>query len=355
MCEVPRPLCLLDANILIADRRFRGAPALAFLRALARGELDAAVPWVALEEAVNEFRETAVAAARTLKKTQRQLGGLGIDWSHMIHPTAETDAYRLWLLDVLRTHDIAVLPVPDASHEDFVRWDIAGRKPFKPGGKGYRDALIWHSVLTTSRERPVFFVTANASDFAAGKNAKDELAPALGEDVATVGGGEGSVRLMPSLSDVLEAIGGEAADIVEALNRAFETSRPVRSALIAPLKEAIVESQTYDLEVEDVPGLVVEILQEMVHEPITLQVERATEIDSDVYLLQLYVEADVDVHVAWTRFESEFTSYDNGHYESQGTTATLWYSVNATYNRTDDSFHDVAVYGASQGTITVGW
>lgn len=81
---------------------------------------------------------------------------------------------------------------------------------------------------------------------------------------------------MPSLSDVLEAIAGEAADIVEVLNRAFETSRPVRSALISPLEKAIVESQTYDLEVEDVPGPVVEILQEMVHEPITLQVERAT-------------------------------------------------------------------------------
>ncbi len=306
MREVPRPLCLLDANILVADRRLRGAPAVAFLRTLARGELDAAVPWVALEEAVNDFREAAVAAARALKETRRQLLGLGIDWSHTIDPTAETEAYRSWLLDVLRAHDIAVLPVPDAPHDDLVRWDIAGRKPFKPGGNGYRDALIWHSVLTTSRERPVFFVTANASDFAAGKNSKDELAPALVEDVAAVGGGDGSVQLMPSLSDLLEAIAGEAADIVEALNRAFETSRPVRLALINPLKEAIVESQTYDLEVADVPGPVVEILQEMVHEPITLQVERATGTDPDVYLLKLYVEADVDVHVTWMKPGSEF-------------------------------------------------
>jgi hypothetical protein len=42
---------------------------------------------------------------------------------------------------------------------------------------------------------------------------------------------------------------------------------------------------------------VVEILQEIVHELITLQVERTTVTDPDAYLIQLYVEADVDVHV----------------------------------------------------------
>jgi hypothetical protein len=31
------------------------------------------------------------------------------------------------------------------------------------------------------------------------------------------------------------------------------------------------------------------------------------------------------------------------------------YSVNATYDRTDDSFHDVAVYGSALGRISVGW
>jgi hypothetical protein len=65
----------------------------------------------------------------------------------------------------------------------------------------------------------------------------------------------------------------------------------------------------------------------------SLQVERATGTDPDVYLIQLYVQADVDVHVTWTKPGSDFTSYGIGHYESQGTTATLWYSVNATYDR----------------------
>lgn len=350
-----RPLCVLDANILIADRRLRSAPAVAFLKALARGDIDAAVPWVALEEVVNDFREAASTQARALEETRRRLRGLGIDWSYTIDPTHETEAYRSWLMDVLRSHDVAVLPVPDAPHDELVRRDIAGRKPFRPGGKGYRDALIWYSVMQTSSDRGVYFITGNTSDFAASKRANDELAPALIADLAAVGGGDGSVRLVPSLSDLLEIVSAEAPDVVAALNRAFETVRPIRSALIGPLGEAITESQTYDLEVEDVPGPVVEILQEIVHEPIALQVERATVTDADVYLIQLYVEADVDVHVTWTKPDGDVTPSSIGHYESKGTTATLWYTVNATYDRADDSFRDVGVYGSARGRLSVGW
>jgi hypothetical protein len=120
------------------------------------------------------------------------------------------------------------------------------------------------------------------------------------------------------------------------------------------LEAAVLESATYNIEIEHAPGEVVEILQEMMHAP-AVEVERATATEDNTYLIQMYVEADIDVHVTWTKPESEFDSFGIGHYESAGTTATLWYSATATYHRDENTFSHVAVYGSAHGTVDVRW
>jgi hypothetical protein len=68
--------------------------------------------------------------------------------------------------DTLSEWDVEVLPIPSPDHESVVRRDLERRKPFNKEGKGYRDYLIWLSVLEVlKRGYRVVFVTTNKDDF----------------------------------------------------------------------------------------------------------------------------------------------------------------------------------------------
>jgi hypothetical protein len=66
----------------------------------------------------------------------------------------------------------AVLPYPAVPHRQVVARALARRRPFDPRGRGgYRDTLIWESVLELARQggvAHVVLVTRNHKDFAAG-------------------------------------------------------------------------------------------------------------------------------------------------------------------------------------------
>ncbi len=61
---------------------------------------------------------------------------------------------------------IQILPLPATSHEILVDRDLGKRKPFKQGS-GYRDALIWHSIIDSldSSVHKLVLVTQNTDDF----------------------------------------------------------------------------------------------------------------------------------------------------------------------------------------------
>jgi len=78
-----------------------------------------------------------------------------------------------------------VLPYPQVSHETVTRRALARRKPFtgtKRGTVGYRDSLIWESVVGLAEkgdEEPIAFVTSNTADFSldrAGRELHRDLA-----------------------------------------------------------------------------------------------------------------------------------------------------------------------------------
>lgn len=70
-------------------------------------------------------------------------------------------------------------------HAEVVRRAIAKTKPFASNGAGYRDCLIWETVLAALRnlDGPVAFITANSNDFGQG----GQLHPELCADVVRAG------------------------------------------------------------------------------------------------------------------------------------------------------------------------
>ena len=346
-----RPLVIVDANAWIGDWRARGQGLSALLAAANRGELDVAVPEVVLREVMRAFGRSMEEVVTKNREVARELERLGIDWPHA-PDRAEVAAYETWLRELLAAHAVRVLPLPSDNHEDLVGRDLGGRKPFSHDGSGYRDALIWSNVLDAAQQRPVLFVTHNAEDFAEGKDRKDQLHQDLQADLTDRQLDVDRVRLFPRPSDLLTHIAGRELDVTESLNAAFQAETGLRNGLVVMLDDALLTAGTDAVEV-DGPDYVDEILLEVVHEPITIIAETASQIGPDTYLVDLYVEADVDVYVSAMFEDDDPWRRPTRRRASVGTTATLGFTAECTYDRRAIKFSGVSVYGSAQGRVDV--
>ena len=113
------------------------------------------VPRPALEEVVAHFSKRLDSEVKKLDKNVSTLAWLlsspvrspleGLDLKHQI------TLFRQRLLGMFDiqfvTENSAILDYPEVSHEHLVNRAIARRKPFDQKGSGYRDALIWETIL----------------------------------------------------------------------------------------------------------------------------------------------------------------------------------------------------------------
>ena len=321
----------------------------ALLAAANRGELDVAVPEIVLREVSRAYERAVEEAANKNREVARDLDRLGIDWPHA-PDRADVIAYDTWLRELLTAHAVQVLPFPPDNHESLVARDLEGRKPFGHNGRGYRDALIWLTVLEAARERPVYLVSQNAKDFAAGRDQRDVLHEDLKADLHDRHFDADQVRLFPRPGDLMTHFAGLRLDVVEALNAAFEARTALRQKLVALLEVALLEAGTDEIDVQ-LPGFIDEILLEVVHEPVRIIAETASPTGPDTCLLDLYIEADIDVHVSAMVEDDDPWDGHRRHRKSVSTTETLWFTAECTYEREAANFRGVTIYGSAHGQI----
>jgi hypothetical protein len=68
-----------------------------------------------------------------------------------------------------------IAEIPPVPHEEPVHRALAPKKPFVDGGRGYRDALIWYTIVATlkSGDESVVLISDNYKDWASGANADE--------------------------------------------------------------------------------------------------------------------------------------------------------------------------------------
>src|SRR5208283_2853047 len=179
---------LLDTNATVGRRYRLYGPHMAIIEiAIANGILELIVPQIVVEEVKNKYREELLKAERNLTETlvkqntllaadeQRALKQLKID--RVVTDFGDRLDNRLAELRARR-------PVyTDVPHQDLVQRDLDRRRPFQESGRGYRDALLWETLLRqTDPKKPIFFVTKNSKDFCEGDGLKlhNHLASDLG-------------------------------------------------------------------------------------------------------------------------------------------------------------------------------
>lgn len=198
-------LVVLDTNIFVADFALDSPAFETLLAGAPRAGHSLLLPDLVLDELINRYGEEY----HKVLEAQRRLGlgpGGAIRSRRLESAQAATDRYREHVLTRLRS--ASRLKYPNTPHEALVRRALARSKPFRNTDTGgYRDALLWYSVLgaaTFSPTVPVALVTANTRDFSDPAN-PSQLHPDLVKDLVASELTPASVLLFPSLDRFLQA------------------------------------------------------------------------------------------------------------------------------------------------------
>ena len=188
---------VLDTSVLVPDFRLRGQVFRAVLRTAQDLRDHICLPKIVVDELINKFREQLQSSCDSLRRYEgkiRDLTGTHIDEGR-IGVSEQVVIYSDWLQSELSKNQIESIHYPSVSHESLVKRALARRKPFCPEGqRGYRDAILWETILKQSRahRHEVLFVSKNMRDFADPGNSH-RLHPHLIEDLHSLRHDEASV------------------------------------------------------------------------------------------------------------------------------------------------------------------
>ena len=221
----------------------------------------------------------------------------------------------------------SVLPYPDIQHRELIKRAIHRRKPFDAKGSGYRDSLIWESVVTlAAKVDGQVVLVSDDGDFSDGGG---HLASELQADLVERGLGKTKVVLVPSIQQFVDTYirpqlkGILESDPIEVLSKVFNMD-PEEGIALWVQDEWSGEDWTGDE--LGLPWEYETLLLSMVENVSNLECLTASEVSSNEYLLRLRAdlscEFDAFVPKAYAYGLEGFSVNDfdwNRHY-SEGST-----------------------------------
>jgi hypothetical protein len=232
---------VLDTNVISRRAPLSGNAERVLLDSAHNGQFVLAVPELVIRELMNKWREQAGVEAEKIRSLVDVFALRGMLASVPDASAVEARAQQVESgLRVALEHPYIETPgFPETSHEDLVRRALERRQPFdKKGQNGYRDALLWESVMKLAREHEVLLISKDYGAFAGPD--KESLSPRLVDEVKERTGDAGRVEL----SVDLEASSRRFATENEAVRGQLERLVRVpsfRAILDEDLEEAIAE------------------------------------------------------------------------------------------------------------------
>lgn len=164
---------IIDTNIIHLDFKLKNARIVSLCNTAAILGHKVYIPEVVIDEIVKQYNEIAEDYINSFNKALRKLS----DLSTVPMPQTPIDVqgftsnYSNELTCRIKQLGIGIIPYPNTEHKMMVARELNKKKPFKDSTKGYRDALIWESVMEHAQENVsncnIIFLTENSKDFAA--------------------------------------------------------------------------------------------------------------------------------------------------------------------------------------------
>lgn len=193
---------VLDTTELVADFYMSGTAFRVLADSLERLSATVVLPAVVLDEAVAKYdqhvRQLRSEAERFSSKFERLFE------QRLTMPLEYIDKiagfYRSTLESRIWNFPAEVAAYPTTPHADLVGRAARRKRPFNESGSGYRDALIWDTVLGMLRQddEPIWFVSRNTRDFGVPPDLHDELLA----DITKLGRAQDCIRLFGSIEEL---------------------------------------------------------------------------------------------------------------------------------------------------------
>lgn len=166
------------------------------------------IPRIVIDEVGRNFRDKLEKHQLEVSRSLRAYGGVAkviLDSpvsDQMVEDHVATQ--RRNFDEIISKWSCLTIEYPPIGHDTLARRAVAKQKPFGDSRDGYRDPLIWYSVLSLlqSSVEPHVFVCANTKDFAnQSKDADLTLHTDLADDIRTLGLDPDVVQLVRSVNE----------------------------------------------------------------------------------------------------------------------------------------------------------
>jgi hypothetical protein len=299
-------IVVLDTNALVRDWHFK-APSLSSLFDLGRrSELRIVVPEVVVLELVNKYREEVLSVDEDLKKSGAQLDRLGlVSQLPKIGANEAAQRYEGWLREHLSAARVQVAAIPDIPHLELLVRVLQRRRPFSAGDKGYRDALIWESVLSLGDRPSIHLISADNAFYVS--NDSGILHPDL-MSVQRTNRVSGHRSVGTFLDGHLSQNNEALRDVRDALGDGVFGRSVADRVAAAALEAGLLETDArgdalYDFDLFELPDGGDSPSVERAEVQGEVEVESARSVGEDSYLLDL--KADVELAISFYAHKSD--------------------------------------------------
>lgn len=351
---------IIDTNVIHLDFKLNKARIVTLCNTSTILGHEIFIPEVVIDEIVKQYDEKAEEYINSFNKALKKLSDLSTS------PITQTpiDAkgfisnYRNELNNRIKQLGIGIIPYPNTGHKIMVERELGKKKPFKDSTKGYRDALIWDSVMEHTQKYSsncgIIFLTANSKDFA-NKDKKD-LHTDLIADCISNGIPTTSIRLVTDIQNFIDnEIILRSTELKEKFNQLQQDGglgdidfiQLIQDYISKDMLDNLISSNDFDSYPGYAPGLY-ENLEITSIEKVSCSFNTIREISSDTILIQSEVSVLVDLDCFIFRADlpliddSKFPTiidYEwNDHYVLASDSATFKFQFNIL---TDTNFKNV--------------
>ena len=179
---------VLDTNIFRNDLSFRSKDFEILLDYLKKTDSSIILPQVIFDELIGLYKRTLTKRVEEHNKTSRNLA-LALPHTVKENQSVEIDIdkevinYKEYVNNKLNLSPRCILPYQNEFMTEIVSRSIERRKPSCGDGKGFRDTLIWLTILdycSKSYGKQIIFISDNSKDFST--NEKIGLHPFLKQE-----------------------------------------------------------------------------------------------------------------------------------------------------------------------------
>ncbi len=216
---------VLDTSVICQDFWMRGTAFQTLQEGVFYSDFNIRVPEIVYRETVAKYAEQLRSAFEQAETTSSKLNRFLLEKHKannlprtVVTLVAEYDAWLKKKRGVFRPD----LPIPSVPHDVCVDRAIARQSPFRDakggGTTGYRDFLIWRSIIERAKttDELLVFVTANTNDFMNVSEADGGLCECLVSDLVHEGIEPGRIAAYSSIRELNER------HVFPVLNRARE-------------------------------------------------------------------------------------------------------------------------------------